>query len=93
MFATVVFDSWHFAVALCQVIRFYQMHFITQSTSNRIGQTKRRNRLQVRYANMGCLNLPRYGRVFATLAYNPKRFPQKFLLVTNNFSRKWAIGD
>ena len=52
----------------------------------RIGQMKRCNRLQVRYANMGCLNLPRYGWVFVTVVYNPKRYPQKFLLVTNNLA-------
>ena len=77
---TVVFDSWYFAVALCQVIRFYQMHFITQNTSNRyfrlpdaagkpgtqiqarelidsnrIGQMKRCDRLQVRYSKHGLL--------------------------------------
>ena len=108
---TVVFDSWYFAVALCQVIRFYQMHFITHSTSNRyfrlpdaagkpgtriqarelidsnrIGQMKRCDHLRVRYANMGRLNLPRYGWVFATVVYNPKCYPQKFLLVTNNLA-------
>ena len=72
--------------------------------SNRIGQMKRCNRLQVRYANMGRLNLPRYGWVFATVVYNPKRYPQKFLLVTNNlaangpsviekYQKRWGGGD
>ena len=48
------------------------------------GKMKPLWRKKIRYHNIGRCYLPRYGWVYATVVYDPKRHPEVFLLVTNN---------
>jgi hypothetical protein len=57
------------------------------------GKMKPLHRKQVWYHNIGRCYLPRYGWVYATVVYDPKRNPEVFLLVTNNLEANgpWMI--
>jgi len=52
-------------------------------------------RKDVRYHNIGRIYLPRYGWVYGTVVYDPKRNPEEFLLVTNNQKANgpWMIDN
>lgn len=49
-----------------------------------IGDMKPLHRKKVWYHNIGRCYLPKYGWVYATVVYDPKRDSESFLLVTNN---------
>ena len=66
------------------------------------GQMKPLHRKSVRYQNIGRCYLPKYGWVYVTVVFDPKRSPEVFLLVTNNlqangpwiienYYRRWSI--
>ena len=59
------------------------------------GQMKSLNRKSVRYHNIGLCYLPKYGWVYVTVVYDPKRNPGVFLLVTNNLQANgpWVIEN
>lgn len=48
-----------------------------------VGKMKWLHEKHVKYHNIGLCYLPRYGWVYATVVYDPKRNPEVFLLVTN----------
>lgn len=56
-------------------------------------QMKALHRKKVRYHNIGRCYLLRYGWVYVTIVYDPKRNPEVFLLVTNNLQANgpWII--
>jgi hypothetical protein len=58
-----------------------------------IGKMKPLHRKRVWYHNIGRCYLPRYGWVYASVVYDPKRNPEVFLLVTNHLeaSGPWVI--
>jgi hypothetical protein len=60
-----------------------------------IGQMKPLHRKNVWYHNMGRCYLPKYGWVYVTVVYDPKRDSEPFLLVTNNLQANgpWIIGN
>jgi len=60
-----------------------------------IGKMKSHRRKEVWYHNVGPCYLPRYGWVYATVVYDPKRNPEVFLLVTSNLeaSGPWIIDE
>jgi hypothetical protein len=79
---------------------------IKKKASELISTSKSKMKLLQRkgvwYHNIGPCYLPRYGWVYATVVYDPKRSPQYFLLVTNNleangpwiieqYSKRWKI--
>lgn len=53
------------------------------------------HRKRVKYRNIGRCYLPRYGWVYATVVYDPKRNPEVFLLVSNNLEANgpWIIEN
>ena len=61
--------------------------------SSAAGKLKPLRRKGVWYRNIGQCYLPRYGWVYATVVYDPKRHPDTFLLVTNNLEANgpWVI--
>lgn len=60
-----------------------------------IGQMKAHRRKSVWYHNIGRCYLPKYGWVYATVVYDPKRDSESFLLVTNNLQANgsWIIDN
>lgn len=60
-----------------------------------IGDMKLLKRKEVWYRNVGLCYLPKYGWVYATVVYDPKRNPEVFLLVTSNLraSGPWIIDE
>ena len=63
-------------------------------TSFPTGKMKSLHRKRVKYHNIGRCYLPKYGWVYATVVYDPKRHPEVFLLVSNNLEANgpWMIG-
>lgn len=59
------------------------------------GDMKPLHRKRVWYHNIGRCYLPKYGWVFLTVVYDPKRNPESFLLVTNNLQANgpWIIEN
>lgn len=59
------------------------------------GQMKPLHRKNIRYQNIGRCYLPKYGWVYVTVVYDPKRSPEVFLLVTNNLNANgpWIIEN
>ncbi len=57
------------------------------------GKMKSLHRKRVKYHNVGCCYLPKYGWVYATVVYDPRRHPEVFLLVSNNLEANgpWMI--
>ena len=57
------------------------------------GEMKPLHRKRVKYHNVGRCYLPKYGWVYATVVYDPRRHPEVFLLVSNNLEANgpWMI--
>jgi hypothetical protein len=53
------------------------------------------HRKRVKYHNVGRCYLPKYGWVYATVVYDPRRHPEVFLLVSNNLEANgpWMIEN